>query len=158
MLLRSVLICSTMLSLCLMGCGGSELERPAKVYEVSGHVTWKGNPVTNADVTFFNIDANRSAFGRTDNDGFYRLTTFASNDGAVEGRHTVTVVKPEAVAPATEVASIESEAYVPPTAGRSVKPAKPKDTLPEVYATQATTTLVGVVKPEDGNVVDLTLE
>lgn len=146
------------LLLLVFGCGKGEVERPVEVFPVSGHITYGGKPVANADVTFFNEAASRSAFGRTDTEGFYRLTTFAPNDGAAAGKHIVTVQKYEVAEPTEPVADIESTDYVPPTANASTNPVKPKTTLPEKYASQSTTTLVAVVESSGENVVDLKLE
>jgi len=146
------------LVLLALGCGKPELERPVEVFPVSGHITFGGKPVANADVTFFNEEAKRSAFGRTDSEGYYRLTTFAPNDGAPAGKHIVTVQKFEVSEPTEPVADIESTAYVPPTGNVSTNPVKPKTTLPDKYASQGTTTLIAVVESIDDNVVDLKLE
>jgi len=40
------------LVLLALGCGKPELERPVEVFPVSGHITFGGKPVANADVTF----------------------------------------------------------------------------------------------------------
>jgi hypothetical protein len=61
---------------------------------VSGKVTLKGSPVAGAQVTFMAEGAPRAAIGTTDSQGRYQLTTFKPNDGAVVGKHTVTIVGP----------------------------------------------------------------
>src|SRR5690606_32888601 len=81
------------LAVLALGCGGGEVEPPAPVFPVSGKVTYKGQPVAGADITFHHESGDRSAFGRTNDEGEYKLTTFSSNDGAIEGRHGVTIIK-----------------------------------------------------------------
>src|SRR5690606_5861700 len=108
-------------------------EPPVPVYPVSGKVTYQGQPVSGADITFHHESTDRSAFGRTNDEGEYKLTTFSSNDGAVEGKHGVTIVKFQAPVEAPPVADVESEAYEPPGEGMSTDPVKPKTDLPEKY-------------------------
>lgn len=144
--------------LLVAGCGGSGGEPPEPVYKVSGVVMFKGNPVVGADITFMNTEKNRSAFGKTDDQGEYRLTTFSSNDGAVEGKSVVTISKFVSAAPPEPVADIESEAYVPP--GYGPEPEDPNDTksdIPQKYASQETSGLVAVVGTGE-NRIDFDLE
>lgn len=140
------------------GCsgGGGKSAPPAAVFPVSGKVTYKGNPVVGADVTFTNEEAKRSAFGRTNDRGEYRLTTFSSNDGAVPGKHIVTIVKFE---PAPQVVQPDESStdYVPPGFGQSTAPPPPKSTFPEKYGNAATSGLIAMVNAEGGNVVNFDL-
>jgi hypothetical protein len=70
------------------GCGGR-----AKPVKVEGIVTLDGKPLSGATVTFMPIGENgRTASGRTDTDGSFRLTTYRSDDGAVPGEYKVLVV------------------------------------------------------------------
>jgi hypothetical protein len=78
--------------LLLPGCGG-----PKMAY-VTGKVTCKGKPVKEAAVTFnpagrFDGDKEpgKPATGFTDEEGKYVLATFKKNDGALIGKHQVTV-------------------------------------------------------------------
>ena len=144
-----------------MGCGSSKVEYPAKVFPVTGQVMWQGKPVAAADVTFFNPETNRSAFGRTDEEGRYQLTTFVANDGAVAGRQIVTVSKIEAVADTSPVADVDSADYVPPSIvpPKAVKkPDKPKSLIPEQYGSQTTSPLTVTIEESQKNVADLNLE
>lgn len=142
------------------GCGGSDARTGSEpVYPVSGVITYKGKPVTGADVTFFNAEKNRSAFGKTDDKtGEYKLTTFSSNDGAVAGEHKVAVLKYEQPSATTPAANTESQAYVPPAMGESTEPKAAKSDLPEKYGNQETSGLTATVKAEGANVVNLDLE
>jgi hypothetical protein len=75
----------------LGGCskGGGQATAP-----VSGTVKVNGQPVQGAQVVFMPKQGGaRAANGLTDAQGKYQLTTFAPNDGAVAGTHTVTISK-----------------------------------------------------------------
>jgi hypothetical protein len=129
------------------GCGSEAASGPEPVYPVTGVITFQGRPVAGADVTFFNADKNRSAFGKTNAQGKFNLSTFALNDGAVEGSHVVTVAKVTAPPPTTTPAApLESEEYVPPGIGESTQPEAPKSELPEQYADPETSGLTANVQ------------
>lgn len=141
------------------GCG-TEQQSIEPVFPVSGVITFNGKPVVGADVTFFNAERKRSAFGRTNDRGEYQLTTFSLNDGAVEGKAVLTVSKFVAPPETTKEADIDSEAYEPPVVGgRQAKPKKAKPELPERYSSQATSGLIAVITPDGPNNLnfDLTL-
>lgn len=156
--MRRLMQCA-MLTCASMVCGcGSSAEPPVPVYPVTGTVTYKGTPVVGADITFFNKEANRSSFGRTNEQGEYQLTTFSANDGAVAGKSIVTIVKFEAPPMATtDVASIDTEEYVPPGANQSTDPPKPKSEFPDKYGKQETSGLVAMVNADAPNKVDFNL-
>ncbi len=92
----SVLVLLVLLVL-LAGCGGRD--HPA-VYPVSGTVVYADQPVSAALVTFHGDHAPRLATGTTDAEGRFQLSTFGRNDGAVPGRHVVTISKMEIDDPA----------------------------------------------------------
>lgn len=82
------------IGLCLaVGCGGNGFPDPVPV---SGKVTYQGKPVEGAQVTFLSQTGGRSANGRTDASGAYKLTTFNTEDGAIPDEYTVTIAKIEA--------------------------------------------------------------
>jgi hypothetical protein len=70
----------------LVGCG-----KRTKTVPVSGIVKIDGVPLKDARVTFHPIDGGKMAFGNTDAEGRFTLTTSNSNDGAVPGQYRVTV-------------------------------------------------------------------
>lgn len=70
------------------GCGPS---RPATI-PVSGTVTLDGKPAAGAQVMLIPEDGGRPAEGTTDDSGGFNLRTFEASDGALPGRHAVTVV------------------------------------------------------------------
>ena len=79
-----------------VGCGGGD---PYGTVPVSGVATCNGKPVANGVVNFTPMpdqgraDGNRGrvALGKTDSEGRFKLTTYKNDDGAIVGRHTVTV-------------------------------------------------------------------
>ena len=71
------------------GCGP---DRPATI-AVSGTVTLDGSPVEGAVVGFTPAEGGRPATGTTDASGKFTLTTFEKGNGALPGRHTVTISK-----------------------------------------------------------------
>ncbi len=72
----------------LSGCGKS---RPTPV-EVTGSVTFRGQPVQNALVNFIPKDL-RPASGRTDAQGRFELMTYEPGDGAIVAEHSVLISK-----------------------------------------------------------------
>ncbi len=151
----SGLFCCVLL-LSLVGCGSEKIDRPP-VYKVRGKITFQGKPVKGADVTFMSRTANRSAFGKTDENGEYQLTTFTVNDGAVEGKQEVTVVEIPPIAPTAAIPDVENAAYEPPKPNEELKTA-PKSSLPQRYADPATSGLIAVVNKDGENVVDFDLK
>jgi hypothetical protein len=73
------------LALCVAGCGKNG---KLKTYPVAGSVTSKGQPLSNAVVTFF-PPSGRPAAGITNAQGEFTIPT-----GAVAGMHKVSVAEP----------------------------------------------------------------
>ena len=69
----------------LAGCGGSG------VVSVSGKLTYKGQPVTNAFINFVPADGGRPSMGETDKDGNFSLVYDPQTNGAKVGKHRVFV-------------------------------------------------------------------
>jgi len=71
----------------VFGCSDSGFE------SVSGVVTYDGNPVADATVGFLPKDGKvgRPAFGVTESDGTYELSTLKAGDGVVAGDYNVTI-------------------------------------------------------------------
>lgn len=151
------LLWPAVLGLAVVGCSSGERTGSEPVYPVTGVVSYGGQPVSGATVTFFSADKNRSAFGQTDDRGEYRLTTFALNDGAVEGTHVVTIVKFAASEPSS-IPDTESEAYNPPGFGESTERTPPKAELPDRYADQTTSGLSATVATSGANQIDFSLD
>jgi hypothetical protein len=72
------------LMLTLAGCGGSGL------VQVSGTLTYKGQPVTNAFLDFV-PENGRPSLGETDDQGRFKLVYAPKQDGAERGKHKVSV-------------------------------------------------------------------
>src|SRR5262249_6170903 len=68
------------------GCGNANLSK------VEGVVTLDGAPLSGATVSFMPVGDGRAASGLTDGDGYFRLTTFRTDDGALAGNYKVIVV------------------------------------------------------------------
>jgi hypothetical protein len=136
------------LSIAFAGCGGggSAPKNREPVFQVKGKVTYKGQPVAGADIAFKSKSVERTAFGRTDEDGEFQLSTFGTNDGAVAGNHDVIITKSSAAAPTTPEAPVESAEYVPPGFEKvklAAKKAEPG--IPAKYGKYETSGLVGIV-------------
>lgn len=155
----SVRILALMIAACVSqaGCSSGTSSRDP-VYKVTGKVTYKGAPVVGADITFLCTAPERSAFGRTNDEGVYNLTTFSANDGAVEGKHSVTIKQLPVATTPVPIASTETDAYVPPEQDQSTDPVAPKSTLPANYGDAATSGLIAVVSKDGENVHDFPLE
>lgn len=75
----------------LVGGCGAKTEGP-ELAPVQGTVTYRGKPVENAFVVFLpDKPGVRLANAITDADGYYELFTIVPGDGAIIGRHRVTV-------------------------------------------------------------------
>jgi hypothetical protein len=84
---RALLLLTSALVVLGSGCG-----RAQKPVPVSGVLLEEGRPVADARVTFNPVEGTgRIAFGTTDSEGRFRLTTFNHNDGALPGRYKITV-------------------------------------------------------------------
>ena len=77
----------------MAGCSSSSKENPnwPERFPVTGTVTYKGEPIEAAEVTFMSKSKNSAAAGRTDSDGHFYLTTFVEKDGAVAGPQVVSI-------------------------------------------------------------------
>ena len=84
------------------GCGGS------KVVSVSGTLTYKGKPVTNAFVHFVPEGGGRPSIGETDQNGRFTLVYDPQTKGAERGKHRV-FVDHNAVADANQPGAVPGE-------------------------------------------------
>jgi hypothetical protein len=76
----------------LAGCGGPQMGA------VRGRLTCNGQPVKEANIIFTPVpksetdkEPGKAAAGATDADGRFSLTTFHDGDGALVGKHRVTI-------------------------------------------------------------------
>ena len=141
------------------GCSGRGDGRP-QIAPVRGQVTYRGQPVAKASVTFFNDQAPRTASGQTDETGHYRLTTFEPDDGAVIGEHAVTVYKSKMEVETIGVdPSLGPQAYLEAleaASAQAIKAQQAGSSLPRRYVEQSTTDVHERVAPGE-NVIDIEL-
>jgi hypothetical protein len=104
------------LAVALVGCdsGGAPTEK------VTGTVTAKGQPVSQATVTF-TPENGRPASGVTDAQGKFTLSTFKEGDGAVPGTHNVAIIPFKGEGPEPMPGTPEAANYKPPVAPFSQK-------------------------------------
>lgn len=132
---------------CLAACNGCGPTRPATA-TVKGNVTYHGKPVVEGTVTFY-PEHGRPATGSLAADGSYRLTTFAEGDGAMLGRHRVTI----------EARRITVSTVPGGTDGESVGaygPPKVEWLVPEKYSSRNATPLTAEVQA-GGNIINFDL-
>lgn len=124
----------------LSGCGGGS---GVATYPVKGTVKYKGEPVTDAAVTFFPSQG-RPAAGMTDSQGTFQLSTFSSKDGAPAGTYKVSVT--------------ESVTEIPPMPGTGPEPPPKPPRFPGRYTDPEQSNLSAEVKSgaENNFTFDLT--
>lgn len=142
-------------SLFTAGCsgGGAGPERKPTI-RVSGTITMAGGPVADAVVTFSPQEGQPVAFGRTDSEGKYTLTTYEAGDGAVAGKYIVLVNKSSGSG-AGPGAAVSHEAFVSGQASvtshaAAGKPggSTPASILPEKYSKANTSDLTTTVSAD----------
>lgn len=82
--------------LCLSGCGGSG-EDLQQTTRVEGTITLSGQPLAGGTIFLYPVQEGKHATGVIQN-GKFTLSTYASQDGAIPGRHKVVVQVPEVTA------------------------------------------------------------
>ena len=134
----------------LPGCSSEEPANPDLV-PVTGLVTYRGAPVADAIVTFRAADNSTSAFGQTNAEGIYRLTTKQTNDGALPGNYLVTVEKM-----ATDSAGQLPEDH--PDYGKApIVDSRPRSLLPPKFAAPMSSGLQATVTADGDNDIPLQL-
>jgi hypothetical protein len=141
---RLVMVCALSCVLAVfIGCGG---ESGPDVYPVTGTVSYNGQPVEGAVVGFVGEAATKMATGTTDAQGRFELTTYKPGDGAVAGKHKVTVTKITGGGGGGSGTVSMEEAYES-TEG----PAEAKNELPSKYEGADTSPLEFTVSAGDTN-------
>lgn len=131
------------LSLPLIGCAAHSGPHPQlKLVPLHGVVRLDGKPVDAARVTFMNSKLGVSAYGLTDQDGHFTLTTFVEGDGAAPGPQQITVTKVQDPGHASSSA--------PPAFRRGGGAPRPASPIPQMYANMQTSGLTAEVL-ETGN-------
>ena len=87
---RLLLVVVLFVSLTAVGCGSTNTDLPPTA-PVTGKVTYQGQPVSNGLVTFHPANGSKPASGQTGKNGEFTLSTFEREDGAVFGKHKVTI-------------------------------------------------------------------
>ena len=142
-----------------VGCGPSS-ELP-KVAPVNGTVTYNGEPVPNANISFTPEDTKigHAAMGTTNSSGKFQLTTFNTNDGAIPGKYKVAIIAQ--TNPLEGVAPGRADVQLQLGQGQNVpgvkKLEKAKALIPEKYFKDETSGLVYTVE-SDGSDINIVLE
>jgi len=130
-----------------VGCSRGSL---SGTVPVTGKVTYKGQPVANATITFIGQGEARTAVAVTDASGVYRLKTLDSN-GAIPGKYIVLVSQTENIPGADQPVSMDEAAR------NQGKAREPRQLLPARYSDPAKTPLDVEVKRGRTNSFDLSL-
>jgi hypothetical protein len=134
-----------LVALAAAGCGKA---KPATA-PVTGRVLLDGKPVAGAAVMFEPVEGGVPARGGTGADGGFTLSTFGRDDGALVGRHRVSVSKFVTEGVAANELGLEA-APGPPGL-------QPKAALPARYAAPKTSGLEATVEP-GGTKVEFALD
>jgi hypothetical protein len=146
------------------GCAGEgegASDRPQTV-PVTGSVTYNGQPVDGATVTFspdvpiMELASKHGAFGTTDAEGKFTLKTFEDGDGAVPGTYRVSIAKYDRPVSAVDPNFNEETDYEPPDENAAPVP-PPKSLIPEKYASIGKSGLTETVKADGENTFDYVL-
>ncbi len=132
--------CFVMCSL-LAGCGFSS----EGVVPIRGVVTYQGKPVPEGRIEFYPVEGGRPSSSEIQSDGSFSLTCYKEGDGAVMGKHCVTVT-----------AFTTDEKTTDDFFG-SGKPVKRVWLVPEKYSRRESTTLQAEVKV-DPEKLDINLD
>lgn len=141
-----------LMTLVMLGCA----EGGPKVVPVGGKVSLKGKPVSGASITFSQEGSPRNAFGETDSEGKYQLTTYAANDGATPGEHKISVSKPTIGMTPPSAGDFGADYGKAMMESRAKKKVINTD-IPGKYTDMKTTPLKRNVDSKGPNVIDLEL-
>lgn len=154
---RQSILFLLLLAIVGIGCSGSEPERPNTV-AATGKVTYNGEAVEGATVTFVPQDGGHAAVGVTDATGAFSLMTFVANDGAVPGSYQVKIAKFDASqqAPAADTDGLSEDQM--PSNDIASQASAPKNLLPVKYANTSTSGITETVgESAEENVFELAL-
>lgn len=145
------------LAMLAIGCSsGAEKAAPrAKVYKATGTVTYLGNPLIGAAVTFSPEDKQPAAIGRTNDSGEFSLTTYRAGDGAAAGKFKVLVTMTDSAAggtPADAHGTDPQSDYSTPGNAHSAKAGKGNaNILPAKFSDLSQTPLSATIDPSKDN-------
>ncbi|WP_417381247.1 carboxypeptidase-like regulatory domain-containing protein [Gimesia sp.] len=128
----------------LLGCGSTEDKRPQRT-AVSGIVTFDGEPIEGASITFRPVEeSGQTANGRSNEEGQFQMGTFEGTDGVVAGDYIVMISKIKSTS-SPEVLPEDDPNYDPDPQPEP----PPENLLPEKYSNAETSGLtVTVLKGE----------
>lgn len=133
----------------LSGCGGAD---QPKTVPVTGKVTYNGDAIAGAQVTF--RGGGHTALGVTGPDGTFKLSTFGDGDGATLGEKNVTVAKRTTVGSSGSAPGggmTMDEALAASERGETPEPPKVEQLLPEKYSDPNTSGLKFTVEKGSNN-------
>jgi len=136
------LLCLSVSLFVFSGCGTSD-PRHKDLVPASGTVTYKGNPVDGAVITFFHEDPAKQGGGAiSEADGTFTLKTYSGN-GTHPGTYTVTVLKDNVVYPISdeEILRLEQE-------GKSIPEPTIEMLLPKKYRLKTTSDITITISPK----------
>lgn len=149
--------------LALSGCSGDQgggSRQP--VYSVSGTVKLFGTGLSDATVAFAPQNGQPTAFGTTDDQGNFKLTTYDFQDGAAEGTYKVIVSKTaqSAGAPSSSAAGSDHEASEEAASSHDATGGAKTSTglVPPQYSSSQETPLTAEVKKGEENVFNFDLK
>lgn len=155
--MRASCICSMSMlaAVFVLGCSGGEgAGKKTTVYVVKGKVTYMGNPLIGASVSFSPQGKQPAAVGRTNDDGEFSLTTYRAGDGAAEGEYKVMITMTESEA-ATEAPAAHGTDAGKDYGGSSAHGAKKgrasSNILPAIFSDAQKTPLTVKVEPSGKN-------
>jgi hypothetical protein len=127
---------------------------------VTGRVTYRGQPVTDALITFVSRGADPvPAYDLTDMEGRFSLTTYEEGDGAVLGEHGVAISKttagdPDGAEPlppgSGNMDEEDFDSYIPTNDDVSIAPVV-RHLLPNKYTDPETSGLVATIEADGEN-------
>ena len=146
------LIC--LLGLWVINCGCSKPTARAKLHPVTGKITFLGNPVIGATVSFSPQGTQPAAVGRTNEAGEFKLMTYSPGDGAAAGDYNVAVLLIDSGTAAPDPGSGHfANGKAPESMSHAAKMSKGKSAkavetvLPEKYGKPKDTPLRATVDP-----------
>jgi hypothetical protein len=131
---------------CLMLLAGCGPRRPTTA-PVQGKITVGGKIVPSGKITFHPAEG-RNAIGTIAADGTYTLTTFDRDDGALLGKHKVTIEATKITGPTAPKSLAEEQHGGTPT---STVP-QVEYLVPKIYSRPETSTLEADVQPGANNI------
>lgn len=91
---NTLLLLISVLLAAAAGCSPSNGPEPREIVPAQGTLTYRGQPVTEAQLTFRGDDPSEPAFAVTDSHGKFRCMTNDSGEGMPPGEYVVTVSSP----------------------------------------------------------------